>query len=63
VCVKFTGVGSALPADKLEQVVTRQSVSLRGKVCLHCLSHCHSLSSRQTASSVVNQENQQLKLL
>ena len=38
-CVKFTGVGSALPADKLEQVVTRQfAVSLGGKVCLHCLS-------------------------
>jgi hypothetical protein len=33
VCVKFTGVSSALPADKLEQVVMRQSaVSLGGKV-------------------------------
>jgi hypothetical protein len=38
-CVKFTGVDSALPADKLEQVVMRQfAVSLGGKVCLHCLS-------------------------
>lgn len=34
-CVKFTGEGSVLPANKLEQVVTRQSASqLRGKVSL-----------------------------